>query len=718
MDLPTGSGQKILIVDDDQNHVLLLKKRLESSGYATIVARDGVDGLNQAIHQRPDLIITDVLLPRMNGFQLVEQLKSNPETSTVPVIMMSAVYVTDEDMARGFELGAETYVAKADLALRKPLQEEMLLEATAILLKQEDKPSPQATARVLIVDDDPEAVRLIAKRLQPEGYQMEIARDGEEALAKGMEQPFDLVLLDINLPKVDGLEVLSRLKKERPEITVVMMTAYGSEKIVVDALRRGADDYLMKPLDENEPVPTVRQSLKARRRRREVDQASAPLRQAAAPQMEEKERLIEELRQSSITLMDQYDRLLAAEEQNRAYAEQLEHMVDERTRDLRRRSQELAALHSVLSAATRSLDLPEVMFITLGELDQLLGASAAAAFVVDPETGRLRLVAQHDLPEDFLRQVTRVSGGEGVFASVLSQGQGVCLTDRTGEPMMAPLAAAGSVVIFPMKSSTEVVGLIISVCDIERDIDESGWKLLDAIGEEIGVVVENVRLYENLRQAYLATIRSLAEAVDAKDNYTRGHSDRVAAFAVAIARELEQNAETVSQIQDAGYLHDIGKIGTPDSVLLKDGVLNSAEMEQIKRHPADSCKIVTQARFSPKIRQMIRHHHERFDGSGYPDGLKALDIPLGSRILAVADAYEAMTADRPYRDGLTLAAAVAELKRCSGGQFDPEIVAAFLRVKDSVEMALEQSAMEAAAAGTDTGDARGTGEPRGTGDND
>ncbi|MHB0866472.1 MAG: response regulator [Thermoleophilia bacterium] len=684
MDLPKGSGQTILIVDDDQNHVLLLKKRLEASGYVTIVARDGVDGLNQAIHQRPDLIITDVLLPRMNGFQLVEQLKTNPETSTVPVIMMSAVYVTDEDMARGFELGAETYVAKADLALRKPLQEELLLEAAAILLQRDDRPAPQVTARVLIVDDDPEAVRLITKRLQPEGYQLEIARDGEEALTRAMAQPFDLVLLDVKLPKVDGLEVLSRLKTERPETTVVMMTAYGSEQVAVEALRRGADDYLVKPLEENEPVPTVRQSLKSSRRRAEVELASAPLRQAAAPEMEDKERLIEELRQSSITLMDQYDRLLAAEEQNRAYAEQLENMVDDRTRDLRRRTQELAALHSVLSAATGSLEPPEVMAITMQELDKVLGASAAAAFVVDPETGRLRLVAQHDLPEDFLRQVTRAPGSEGVLAKVLAEGEGIRLTDLAGDPLLAPLAAAGSVVIFPMKSSTEVVGLILSSCDRERDIDESGWKLLDAIGEEIGVVVENVRLYENLRLAYLATIRSLAEAVDAKDKYTRGHSDRVAAFAVAIARELELDAVTISHVRDAGYLHDIGKIGTPDSVLLKDGVLSGPEMEQMRLHPGDSFKIVTQAQFSPDISRMIRHHHERFDGSGYPDGLKELDIPLGSRILAVADAYEAMTSDRPYREGLTLAAAVAEIKRCSGGQFDPKVVTAFLRIKDSV----------------------------------
>lgn len=690
MDIPRGSGQKVLIVDDDQNHVQLLKKRLEANGYQTITASDGVEGLNLAIHQRPDLVITDVLLPRMNGFKLVENLKSSPETNSIPVIMMSAVYVTDEDMARGFELGAETYVSKADLALRKPLQEEMLLEAAAQLMQREKTEGTFIPPRILIVDDDPEAVRLITKRLQPEGYQLDIAHTGEEGLEKALSTTVDLVLLDIKLPGMDGLDVLTRIKSRHPEIGVIMMTAYGSEKIAVEALKRGADDYLIKPLDEGEPMSTVRQSLEKIRRRREVENAAGKLRQSASPDMEEKERLIQELRQSSIALMDQYNRLLSAEEQNRAYAERLEQMVDERTEDLRRRSQELAAMHSVLTAATRSLDLPEVMMITLGELDQLMGGRAAAAFVVDRDTGRLRLVAQHDLPEEFLRQVSRTPGGDGVFARVLTSGVGENLPDMDEEPALRGLSGVGAAVVFAMRSPGETVGLILEICDVPRDIDESGWKLLDAIGEELGVVVENARLYENLRQAYLSTIRSLAEAVDAKDSYTRGHSDKVSVYAVAIAREMGLDEKVVSAIRDAGYLHDIGKIGTPDAVLLKRGYLDEQEMHQMRLHPSDSCKIVTKAQLPPEITQTIRHHHERYDGTGYPDGLKGEAIPLGSRILAVADAYDAMTSDRPYRDGLSPEGAISEINRCISSQFDPEIVAAFLKIREDVEARLPQ----------------------------
>lgn len=690
MDLPKGSGQKILIVDDDENHVHLLRKRLQASGYATLEAKDGIDGVNQAVHQRPDLIITDVLLPRMNGFQLVEQLKSNPETNTIPIIMMSAVYVTEEDMARGFEAGAETYVAKADLALRKPLQEEALLEATASLLQREKTKAGEAPSRILIVDDDPDAVRLITKRIQPEGYQLDIAVDGQEALDKALSKPFDLVLLDIRLPKISGLEVLSEIKKHKSTMGIIMMTAYGSEAVAVEVLRRGADDYLIKPLDDSDLLPTISFNLEKIKRRKEVEQIAARLREISTPDMEEKERLIEELRESSITLMDQYDRLLSAEDQNRAYAERLEQMVDERTRDLQRRTQELGALHSVLSAATQSLDLPGVLQITLGELEHLLGTYASAAFIVDQESFRLRLAAQHDVPTEFLRFISRTSGGDGIFAQVIKNGRGVMLCDDNIEPDLSRMLPDGAcLVVFPMKSSNQVVGMIIGICSERKEIDDGGWKLLDSVGEEMGVVVENVRLYDNLRQAYLATIRALAEAVDAKDAFTRGHSDRVAYIAVGIAAQMGMSKEFISRIRDAGYLHDIGKIGTPDAVLTKEGALTSAEMDTMKLHPGASHRIVTQAHLDEEVRMMIRHHHERYDGSGYPDGLKGKAIPYGSRILAVADAYEAMTADRPYRSCMSGEDAVAEIKRFSGTQFDPVIVDAFLEAIDGIEAEIE-----------------------------
>ncbi|MHB0914783.1 MAG: response regulator [Thermoleophilia bacterium] len=682
-----SQGQNILIIDDDQNHVTLMTRRLEAEGYNIYVAYDGLDGLNQATHRRPDLIITDVLLPKMSGFQVVEQIKANPETSNIPIVMMSAVYVTDEDMIRGVELGAESYMAKADLAMRKPLEAEALLAAVAELLKGVSVPSEAAvTARLLVADDDANMVRLVTKRLEPEGFQVESASDGQQALDKIATGNYDLVLLDYKMPEVDGLTVLSRVKESKPDTAVVIMTAYGSEAVAMESLRRGADDYLIKPLDENEPLPTVRVNLEKVRRRREVEETSARLRHSTSPEFEDKQRLIAELRHSSISLMEQYDMLLAAQEQNRAYAERLEQMVEERTGNLQQRTRELSVLHEVLSAATRSLELPEVFEITLAELSQLLKAQASAAFVVDQATSRLRLVTQTDLPEEFLRWVSVGYEENEELSQAVASGQAAMIEDLSEQRGLSIIAdRARCAIVVPMKTSNEVVGIILVTCGESRDIDESGWRLLGTLGEEVGVVVENVRLYENLRMAYLSTIRALAEAVDAKDSYTRGHSDRVAMLAAATATELGLSPDLVEEIRNAGYLHDIGKIGTPDSVLVKKGVLTAEEKETMKLHPGASHRILSHARMADNIKEMIRHHHERYDGSGYPDGLKGEEIPLGSRILAVADAYEAMTSNRPYRDCMAVEDAVRELRDNVGEQFDGLVVEAFLRVREKVD---------------------------------
>ncbi len=685
METAPGESKQVLIIDDDQNHVLLLEKRLRAAGYRTLTATNGMDGLRQAVHQMPDLIITDVLLPKLNGFELTSQIKSNPETSGIPVIMMSAVYVTDEDMARGFQMGAETYVSKADLALRKPLQEEALLEAAEALLRAKSA-EPARPARILAVDDEPDILRLITKRLELQGYQLETAADGRQAIDKMEEADYDLVLLDVRLPKLDGLDVLSRIRERRPDAAVVMMTAYGSEQVAAEALRRGADDYITKPLDEGELTAAVSGTLKKAAQRWRMNSAAARLREDAAPELAEKERLIDELRQSSITLMDQYDRLLAAEEQNRIYAERLEQMVDERARDLKRRNEELAILHSVLSAATHSLELADVFSITLDQLEAILGTQSLAAFVIDPDSGRLRLGSQRNMPADFLRWASRAPGGEGIIAGALDSG-GRRVVDIVDDAMLAawfPGGAGSRLIVFPMTSPNEVVGIIAGVCG-DCELDEGIWRLLDSIGDELGVIVDNVRLYDNLRGAYLSTIRALAEAVDARDAYTRGHSDRVSAFAVAIAREMGLDEEILAAVRDAGYLHDIGKIGTPDAVLHKEGELTAEEMGTMKQHPGTSHKILAQASIPDEIKEMIRHHHERFGGGGYPDGLTEEGIPLGSRILCVADAFEAMTSERPYRLALSDEAAVTELKRCAGEQFDPQVVEAFLQIWDKVE---------------------------------
>ncbi|MBU4319849.1 MAG: HD domain-containing protein [Thermodesulfovibrionales bacterium] len=194
-------------------------------------------------------------------------------------------------------------------------------------------------------------------------------------------------------------------------------------------------------------------------------------------------------------------------------------------------------------------------------------------------------------------------------------------------------------------------------------------------------VSENKGLYENMRHIYHDTIQAFAAAIDAKDAYTKNHSYRVARYAVAIAEELEWKEKDVEGIYVAGLLHDIGKIIIDSKVLNKSEGLSLTEMSEIKRHPHISYDILSKIRFPWKdVAHFVRHHHERVDGKGYPDSLTGTDLSEGMKILALADAFDAMTTDRPYRKKLSLTEALHEVKKCLGTQFDSRISNVFFRV--------------------------------------
>jgi putative nucleotidyltransferase with HDIG domain len=188
--------------------------------------------------------------------------------------------------------------------------------------------------------------------------------------------------------------------------------------------------------------------------------------------------------------------------------------------------------------------------------------------------------------------------------------------------------------------------------------------------------------HQELRTAYIQTIRALAEAVDAKDAYTRGHSERVGVYASKITREMGYQKEFIERVYIAGLLHDVGKIGVRDAVITKPERLTPEEYEEIKQHPTIGAKILEPVDFLSDVAPCVRHHHEWYDGSdkGYPDRLSGDAIPLPSRIILVADTVEAMTSDRPYRKALPLDIVYTELTKYSGSQFDPACVSAFLRL--------------------------------------
>jgi putative nucleotidyltransferase with HDIG domain len=230
----------------------------------------------------------------------------------------------------------------------------------------------------------------------------------------------------------------------------------------------------------------------------------------------------------------------------------------------------------------------------------------------------------------------------------------------------------------PLQRGEQVLGCLYTLDKDHGDFDSVDSKLLNSIANESAIYLENAILFEDVHGLMMGLLHSLTSAVDAKDAYTCGHSERVAVLSKMLAQQYGLDEQQVERIYMAGLLHDVGKIGVPEAVLKKPGRLTVEEFEQMKRHPAIGAKILQDVKQIQDIIPGVLHHHERFDGRGYPDGLSGHNIPLMGRIICLADCFDAMTSTRTYRKAMPLEVTLADIRRCSGTQFDPALTEAFL----------------------------------------
>ena len=289
--------KKILVIDDDVSSLELLEDRLKASGYDVITASDGEMGLAMAQDHKPDLVIMDILLPRMNGFQLCQRIKADPALASVPIMMLTAVYVDEVDKEKGLQVGAERYLMKADVYMSKPFLSDRLLDNVRVLLGERRPEELILKEKVLVIDDDPAILELLQVRLEAKGYEVITTLDGEKGLKMIASEKPNVVILDIQLPRMSGIDVLTKIREDKPHLPVVMITAYGSEKIAIESMRRGANDYITKPIDHKELSMRIRENLEKSRLRSELD------------------RLIAMLKESNVRLMQQYEELKQTQEQ-------------------------------------------------------------------------------------------------------------------------------------------------------------------------------------------------------------------------------------------------------------------------------------------------------------------------------------------------------------------------------------------------------------------
>ena len=487
---------------------------------------------------------------------------------------------------------------------------------------------PEDRPRVLVVDDEKFIRDIIADFLGMEGYIVRTAEDGTSAVTELERARYDMVISDLKMPKMGGLDLLKEVARVHPETLTVIMTGFGTVETAIDAMKRGAYDYILKPFKVEEIVHIVQRGLEKRR--------------------------------------------LSAE-------------------NLRLR--EALSLYKVSEAIAASLSLDEVVSTLSDSALSEVRSDLVMTWLADGEGNfGLRSLNFSSLLEpgeelgelDPVKVVERL--GSGPIVEHGARARELFATH--------PSRQVSSLLIVPLKMRDRLLGFVSTVSlTASRRFDEGQRKLLTIIASRAAAAIENARLYEDLQATFQQTIQSLARTIDKMDRYTSGHSERVARYAVNLARWLGLGEDQIEIVRHSALMHDIGKIGCVMN-LNKAGKLTQTEYEVFKRHPTYGREILDPIKFLGPVIPGVHLHHERWDGRGYPLGLQGKDIPLIARIISVADTYDAMTSDRAYRRALPHEVTVSEIERCSGTQFDPDIAGTFTERIEQLREELRATGVE------------------------
>lgn len=351
----------------------------------------------------------------------------------------------------------------------------------------------------------------------------------------------------------------------------------------------------------------------------------------------------------------------------------------------RRSRDDFETLRRVGQVINSSLEISRVLDDVMDLVIQEMHAERGFIMLMDSESGELEFAAARNFQHETLHseqfQVSR-----SILEQVRVSHQPVLSTDalqdqRFDGSMSVQMLGLRSVLCVPLLYKLGFTGIIYVDNRAQSGVFyEADRELLLAIADQAAIAIENARLYRALQQSFLDLVKALSNAIEERESYTRGHSEMVAHFSVLIARALQLSTQQIQEVRLSGLLHDVGKIGIKDHILLKPGGLSQQEREEMDRHADIGHRIVEHVNWPEIVRLSILHHQERFDGKGYPDGLAGEAIPLPARIVAVADAYHAMVSDRIYRKALPADLALAELQKGAGSQFDPQVVNAFLEL--------------------------------------
>jgi len=507
--------------------------------------------------------------------------------------------------------------------------------------------------RVLVIDDTPSVCSLIGQALQAHDLECMLVTQAERAEQLICDEPFGSILCDVNMPGISGLELLQRSRQVQPNTPVILMTGHGSVEDAKYAIRQGAYDYLEKPLDVERLHQIVTRAMGERRRRPPAPPRETPdyphdvLTGLLTPRM-----LHERLNQirlgsvaggdnCSVVVLDLDNFAEANSIFGYAFGDDLLRQVGQALKDL-------------LGDAVPICRFGADEFVVV-----LMGACQSEAVVV-------------------AERIRNTLGRE----SVRWQGNAVSITvslgvAEAGEGFSTPPEQVLANARRAIREAKRDGGNVVRAYNAGGD--DGSRTAFVAASELQDMAEEASKIDHQLWLACLEGVRALVSAVEAKDPYTRMHSDHVAYYAEHLAKHANLPGDLIENIRVAAVVHDVGKIGIPDTILTKPGRLTADEYQLIREHPRMGAEILSKISMLEGESRLVLHHHENWDGSGYPDGLAGEDTPLGARVIQLADCIDAMLMRRTYKEPFPLSRVLDELSKGKGGQFDPTLAEAAIQ---------------------------------------
>lgn len=486
---------------------------------------------------------------------------------------------------------------------------------------------------LLFVDDEENILDIASEYFEYKGFQVLTASNGREAVRVLATERVDCCFTDINMPEMDGLALAEHIHQTDNTIPVIVMTGYPSLDNTIATLKNGVVDFLIKPVNLEQMELAVRRVLRQRR-----------------------------LFVENILLQKEVEQKQRLEKLNRELVYKVE---------------ELNLVNRIMSDFTAIGSTTDVFKRVVDMTIEVAHADWAQFLVMNEHVEQpfeVVSAANGSVPG---MEVIRLP--DALVAGVVADELPLLVDGHQGHDVLPE--RVHSALLVPMKIREKVFGVLTAgVCHDDFGFSEKDLYYLSYIARNAARSIENLALYENIYQNLFSTLYAFVNALEARDPYTQQHSERVARLAILLGQEMNCTPEELDILHFSGHLHDIGKIGIRDDILLKRSGLTAEEYEKIKEHPQIGANIVGQLGLWDREKDIIRYHHEHYDGTGYPEGLKGEAIPFLSRLLAVADVFDAMASGRAYRKKIEEAIVVEAIRDRAGTHFDPRVVETLLQL--------------------------------------